>query len=167
MNDAFDKPMRGIVSPRGEGHSIPNPVGGEIEFKARVEQTGGVVTAFESFPAPGEGPPLHIHQEDNEVIYFLDGEFRMKVDDVVRNAPAGSFVFIPKGVPHTWQSVGDVPGRLLVIFVPGTAGMEQFFERFAAHAAGDPSAAEAFVALGKAAGMMVVGPPLMQSDPLS
>ena len=154
-----------IISGRGEGHSVPNPLGGGIEFKARAEETAGALTAFESAVAPGEGPPLHAHADQDEVLYFLEGRFRMRIDDTVRDAPSGSFVFIPKGVAHTWQNVDDAPGRLLGMFMPGTPGMEQFFERFSA-AAGDGSVAAAFAKLADAAGMKVVGPPLAQSDPV-
>jgi quercetin dioxygenase-like cupin family protein len=85
---------------------------------------------MESAVAPGEGPPLHVHVDDNEVIYFLDGRFRLRIDDTVRDTPAGSFAFIPKGVPHTWQNVGDAAGRLLVMFMPAARDMERFFEGF-------------------------------------
>ena len=120
-------------SPRG-ARATPygTPIAEFIEFKARAEQTAGTLTAFESAPAPGEGPPLHVHTDEDEVIYFLDGLFRLKIEDVVRDAPSGSFAFIPKGVPHTWQNIGDTPGRLLVMFLPAAAAMEQFFEQLAA-----------------------------------
>ena len=154
-----------IVSGRGEGRSIRNPLGGGIEFKARAEETAGALTAFESAIAPGEGPPLHVHPDANEVIYFLDGRFRVKIDDTVRDASSGSFVFIPKDAPHTWQNVGDGPGRLLVLFMPAAPAMERFFESFAA-VAGD-AAADAFATLAVPASMKVVGPPLAQSDPVS
>ena len=156
--------MDPIFSARGEGHSVRNPIGEFIEFKARAEQTAGTLTAFESAPPPGAGPPLHLHADVAEAIYFLDGLFRLRIEEVVRDAPSGSFALIPKGIPHTWQNIGDTPGRLLVTFVPAAAGMEQFFERFAA-ATGD-SAAEEFAALAEAAAMKVVGPPLSQSHPL-
>ena len=155
-----------ILSARGEGESLPNPIAEAIEFKARADQTAGTLTAFESAPGPGDGPPLHLHANEDEIIYFLDGLFRLKVDDVVRSAPSGSFALIPKGVPHAWQNIGDAPGRLLVMFLPGAAGMEQFFAGLAAVAPGDDSVAEQFATLAEAAGMKVCGPPLAQSDPL-
>ena len=158
--------MRVLVSGRGEGHSVRNPLGEGIEFKARAEETAGALTAFESAVAPGEGPPLHAHVDENEVLYFLEGRFRLRIGDTVRDAPSGSFVFIPKGVPHTWQNVDEASGRLLGMFMPAAPGMERFFERFSA-AAGDGSAADAFATLADAAGMKVVGPPLAQSDPVS
>jgi quercetin dioxygenase-like cupin family protein len=157
--------MRPIFSAQGEGDSVRNPVGEFIEFKARAQQTAGTLTAFESAPAPSEGPPLHLHADVDEVIYFLDGTFRLRIEDAVQDAPSGSFGFIPKGLPHTWQNVGDTPGRLLVLFLPASAAMEQFFERFA-DVDRDPSTAERFAALAEVGGMQVVGPPLAESDPL-
>jgi len=154
-----------IVSGRGEVHSIRNPLGGGIEFKARAEETAGALTAFESAIAPEEGPPLHMHADASEVIYFLDGRFRVKIGDTVRDASSGAFAFFPKGVPHTWQNVGDAPGHLLVMFMPAAPGMERFFERLSAVAGDD--AADAFATLADAADMKVVGPPLAQSDPVS
>jgi mannose-6-phosphate isomerase-like protein (cupin superfamily) len=158
--------MTTIFSARGEGRFVRNPLGEGIEFKARAEQTAGALTSFEFAPMAGEGPPLHLHENEDEVIYFVDGRFRVKIDGELRDAPAGSFVFIPKGVPHTWQNVDAVPGRLLVMFMPAAGGMERFFERFA-DVADDDSWADAFAALAGDAGMKVLGPPLAVSDPVA
>jgi quercetin dioxygenase-like cupin family protein len=155
-----------LLCARGAGRIVRNPIAGAIEFKARAEQTGGVVSAFESAPAAGEGPPLHVHTDDNEVLVFLDAPFRLKTEDVVQNAPPGSFAFIPKGIPHTWQNIGESPGRVLFMFLPSAAGMEEFFERFAGDGVGQASPAETFATLAEAAGMKVAGPPLAESDPL-
>jgi quercetin dioxygenase-like cupin family protein len=137
-----------------------NPVGGSLTFKTRSAETGGALTALESVAAPGEGPPLHAHAGNDETMYVVDGSFRFIVDGEFRDGPAGTCVFIPRRVPHTWQNVGDEPGRLFVAFTPGAPGMETFFERFAAHAAPGP---EAFRELAGDAGMTVVGPPLSAS----
>lgn len=78
-------------------------------------------------------------------------------------APAGSFVFVPRGAPHCFQGVAEGPTRILVIFNP--SGIEGFFDRFAELPAGPVDSAE-FQRLGGAVGMNVVGPPLAKSDPL-
>jgi quercetin dioxygenase-like cupin family protein len=147
----------------GEGATIKNPLGGPLTFKARGAETGGAMTALESTPAPGEGPPLHLHTDADEVLYVLEGSFRFKLDGDLHDSPPGSFVFIPRGAPHTWQNVGAEPGRLLVLFAP--AAMEPFFDRFA-EVADDASIPEAFRSLGSEVGMEVAGPPLAKSDPL-
>jgi quercetin dioxygenase-like cupin family protein len=127
----------------------------------RGEQTEGTLTAFENRVAPGEGPPLHTHANEDESMYVLDGEVRVKLGDEMHAAPAGSFIFIPRGTPHAWQNVGDGPARMLIHFTP--SGMERFFDGFAALEAPGP---EAFETVGAKAGMAVVGPPLAQSDPV-
>ena len=145
----------------GEGGTVDNPLGGDVVFKARGEQTEGTLTAFETVVASGDGPPLHTHANEDESLYVLDGEVRFKLGDEIRAAPAGSFVFIPRGAPHTWQNVGDGPARVLIHFTP--SGMERFFDGFAALETPGPAA---FETVGAEVGMDVVGPPLAESDPL-
>jgi len=153
---------RAFVSVPGEGLTLPNPVGGPMTFKARGEQTMGALTAFESTPAPGEGPPLHLHASEDEVIYVLDGRLRVRLEENLHEAPAGSFVFIPRGVHHTWQNTGDEPARILVLFTPAAPGMETFFERSAELADGQ-RVADAFRKFAGESGMEVLGPPLAES----
>jgi len=155
--------LRAIHLAPGEGEILTNPLGGPLTFKLRGEQTNGTLTAFESIAAPGEGPPLHVHANEDEIVCALEGTLRFKLGEDVRSAPAGSFTYIPRGVAHTWQNVGATPARLLVIFTP--AGFEAFFERFAEQPAGAP-AEEQFRTLGSEAGMEVVGPPLARSNPV-
>ena len=45
------------------------------------DQSGGGLTVIEGVSAPGEGPPLHLHQEQDEFIYILDGTFRVRLED--------------------------------------------------------------------------------------
>ncbi len=152
-----------VVLGKGEGTTIQGPAGGPLTFKVRGAQTDGALTAFENVVAPGDGPPLHAHAREGESWYVLEGAFRFKLDGHIRQALAGSFVFVPPGTPHCFQNVGDAPARILVLFSP--AGMEAFFDRFAELPSGpvDPGV---FAALGRNVGMEVLGPPLAVSDPL-
>jgi quercetin dioxygenase-like cupin family protein len=159
-----DRVPRSLVVGPGQGRSLRNPVGGSIEVKALGEQTGEGLSAFETEAAPGEGPPLHSHADTHEVLYFVEGTFRVRLEDAVHDAPAGTFVFVPKDVPHTWQNSGDTSGRLLALFTPASHGMEDFFQRFAATTGA--SVADAFAELAPGAGMRVLGPPLAASHPL-
>lgn len=143
-----------VVLP-GEGHAVEGPAGGPLTFKVRGDQTGGALTALENVIAPGDGPPLHTHANEDEAWYVIDGGLRFRLGDEVADAPAGSFVFVPRGTPHCFQNAGERPARILVLFTP--SGMEGFFDRFAALPAFDPGA---FSTLGAEVGMDVVGPPL-------
>jgi quercetin dioxygenase-like cupin family protein len=149
----------------GEGLSVENPVGGMLTFKAMARDTGGAVTALETIAAPGEGPPLHVHTED-ELIYTLDGTFRIRLGAVIQNAGPRSFVFIPGGTPHTWQNVGDQPARFFATVTPAATAFEEFFRRYAQLPA-DERGEEAFTRIAvETKAFEVVGPPLAASDPL-
>jgi quercetin dioxygenase-like cupin family protein len=146
-----------FVLTAGAGETIDGPVGGPLTFKLRGAQSNGTLTVFENVIPPGEGPPLHTHANEDEAFYVLEGGFRYRLGEDVYQAPAGSFVFVPRGTPHCFQNVGDHPARLLVIFTP--TGMEQFFEQFAGVPA-DADTQEAMVSIGREVDMEVLGPPL-------
>ena len=160
MGQSFIEPF--AVAP-GQGLSVENPTGGVTTFKAMVEASGGALTALEAAAAPGEGPPLHVHRGHDELIYTLEGRFRIRLGDQLLDAPAGSFIFIPRGTPHTWQNSGDTTARFFAALMPGATEFEQFFVRYAElprHERGVP----AFARLaGETQGMEVVGPPLAHS----
>ena len=145
-----------VVEP-GEGTAIRGPLGGTLAFEARGEQTGGRLTVFENVIPPGDGPPHHVHRVEDEAWVVLEGTLRFRLGEDVRDAPAGSFVFAPRGTAHSFVNVTEMPARVLVIFTPG--GIEQFFDHFAAL---PPEAVNpgAYVRLGDAIGMDVVGPPI-------
>jgi quercetin dioxygenase-like cupin family protein len=150
-----------IVRRLGDVAPIRNAVGGDIVFALRGEETNGGLTALESTVPPGEGPPLHTHAHEDECLIVLEGTFQFRLRDDVEAAPAGSLVFVPRGVPHTWQNAGTTPGRMLVLFTP--SGMERFFDRFSTLGGTGPAA---FAEAAAGTGMEVVGPPLAQSHPL-
>lgn len=139
----------------GEGATIEGPAGGPLTFKVRGEQSDGALLAIENVIAPGDGPPLHRHAREDEAWYVIEGDLRFQLDEEIAEAPAGSFVFVPRGTPHCFQNVGAAPARILVLFTP--SGMEAFFDRFSALPELD---ANAFARIGGDVGMEVLGPPL-------
>jgi quercetin dioxygenase-like cupin family protein len=161
-----ESPIEPLALGPGEGLAVRNPVGGILTFKLTADQSGGALTAIDTVAAPGEGPPLHIHRDEDEIVYTVDGTLRLKLADEVIQAPAGSFAFIPRGTPHTWQNVGDAPARFFVAVMPAATAFERFFltyARFPPHERG----AEAFARPAKdTQALEVVGPPLAQSDPI-
>jgi quercetin dioxygenase-like cupin family protein len=146
----------------GEGSTVQGPAGGPLTYKVRGEQTGGTLTDFENVIAPGDGPPFHVHAGADESWYVIEGQLRFRFDEETHGAPAGSFVFVPRGVRHCFQNVGEQPARILVLFTP--SGMERFFDRFAALPEGSDLPG-AFAGIGRDVGMEVVGPPMSRSHP--
>ena len=147
----------------GEGATIQGPAGGPLAFKVRGEHTNGTLTALENAIAPGDGPPLHTHANEDEAWYVLEGELRFRLGAELRGAPAGTFVFVPRGTPHCFQNVGRGSARVLVLFTP--SGMERFST--GSHRCRTAPTAEAFSNIGREVGMEVIGPPLAVSDPLA
>ena len=90
---------------------------------------------------------------------------RVRLGDHVFDAPVGTFIFIPRGTPHTWQNTGDTLARFFAAFTPAAPEFEQFFARFADLAPGERGVA-AFARLAEEThAMEVVGPPLGHSRP--
>src|SRR4051812_40632779 len=122
------------------------------ELLATAERTGGVLGIFRQTIAPKSGPPTHMHAMEAEFSYVVSGEFNFKLGDRVVAAPAGSFIFIPRNTPHTFQNTGTEPGVLLFGVTPG--GFEKMF------ADRQGVDAETNQKLMAAHHMHIVGPPL-------
>ncbi|HTN24415.1 MAG TPA: cupin domain-containing protein [Solirubrobacteraceae bacterium] len=161
-----DRAIEPLALAPDEGLSVENPAGGVLTFKLMSDDCGGVISAAASDIAVGEGPPLHVHRDQDEFIYFVAGAFRAKLADRLVDAPPRSFIFIPRGTPHTWQNIGDGPGHFFVAVLPASPEFEQFFVRYGELPQSERGV-EAFVRLGRETGALeVVGPPLSVSDPL-
>jgi quercetin dioxygenase-like cupin family protein len=157
--------MRQLILAPGDGLSVENPMGGRLTFKITSDESDGSLTAIETFVVRPEGPPLRVHEQD-EVIYTLEGSLRLKLSDTLRVVPAGSFVFIPRGTPHTWQNVGAGPLRFFATIMPAAVAFEEFFKRYAQLPA-EERGVEAFARVAtETQAFEVVGPPLAESDPL-
>ncbi|MBI3909481.1 MAG: quercetin 2,3-dioxygenase [Armatimonadetes bacterium] len=111
--------------PRGEGRSMW-VVTDLLTFKAAGEDTGGACSIFELTVPPQGGPPPHVHHREDEAFFVLEGEFAFQAGDRTVGATAGSFVYAPKGIRHTYKNIGLAPGRMLMVATP--AGIEKFFE---------------------------------------
>ena len=124
---------------------------------ADARQTDGAFTVLQTQSEPsGFGPPLHIHRDAAEAFYVLEGEYAMFLEDREEVCPAGSFVYVPQGTPHTFQVVSGTPGKKLNLFSP--AAMVGFFEELAAAEADGGAAPEVLDAAAEAHQMEVVGP---------
>jgi quercetin dioxygenase-like cupin family protein len=91
--------------------------------KATVETTGGAYGLLESLIAPGFSPPMHVHHCEDEAFYVLEGEFTFRCGERTFRGTPGSYIFLPRGVPHTFVVEGDRPGRLLTLISPGGGEM--------------------------------------------
>jgi quercetin dioxygenase-like cupin family protein len=105
----------GYVRKPSEGPAFWFP-GERLTMQATGEQTGGALAFLEDVAAPDGGPPLHLHPEADEAFYVLDGELEVTLGERSLSSPAGSFVWVPRGTPHTWLVRGDRPARFLALY---------------------------------------------------
>ncbi len=98
-----------------------------LTFLATGEDTGGKYCLVEEVGRKGVSaePPLHVHAREEEAFYVIEGAMTFQVGEEVIHAPAGTFVRLPRGVPHRFALASDEV-RLLNLCAP--AGFEGFFE---------------------------------------
>lgn len=106
-----------------------------IALHASAATTGGAFSVLEERP-PLVDTPLHIHANEDEFFFILEGEHVITIGSEEHRLGPGQGVFAARGVPHAQRRVRPGEGRLLVTYAP--AGFEEFFRRHAeATLAGD------------------------------
>jgi len=126
-----------------------------IDFKVSGEDSRGAVLVIENTNRAKGGPARHLHLEQEELFYVLDGEYLIEVGTERYTMTAGDSLLAPRQVPHVWAYVGDAVGRLLITFTP-PGRMEAFFREVAKAGAMPPQDPVVW----RAHGMELLGPPL-------
>jgi quercetin dioxygenase-like cupin family protein len=116
-------------------------------IKAGGETTAERVAVIEHVAPRGSGSPLHVHHREDEWFYVIDGAVTFWVGGDVIEATAGSFVYGPRDIPHTFL-VNSSEARFLLVAEP--AGFERFVR-----------------ALGQAAATLTIPPPAPPPSDLS
>ncbi len=135
---------------------VLDALGMRVVVKVPTAASGGSVGIVDMLVPPGEGPPMHIHRQEEEALYVLGGRFRFWCGDWVWDGGEGATVLLPRGVPHTFQAVGHAPGRLLGVVAPG--GFEGFFVQCDARKLRLPDDAAELRALAAEFGFEITGP---------
>jgi quercetin dioxygenase-like cupin family protein len=139
-------------------------LGALTTIKASGETTGGRVAVTENWARRGHGSPLHVHHNEDEWFYVLSGELTFWVGGETVTAGAGSFVYGPRDVPHTFTVSSD-EARFLLVVEP--AGFERFVRELSepAQAPTLPDdtvalpAPEEMMAAAETYGLEIIGPP--------
>ena len=114
---------RGYVLDAGDGDHIWFS-GTLMTVKAGGEQTRHGFTLIEVTTPPRFVVPPHIHEDEEEAFYILEGQLRVTCGGDTSTLGPGDFVMMPRGIPHTCSTLGDARVRLLQITAP--AGFERF-----------------------------------------
>ncbi|MGA8255521.1 MAG: cupin domain-containing protein [Nocardioides sp.] len=76
-----------------------------------------------------ETTPLHTHPGAEEAFYVLEGRVEVWADGLASEASHGSFIVVPRGVPHALRRLSPDPVRMLTIVSP--PGFEKIFDAVA------------------------------------
>jgi mannose-6-phosphate isomerase-like protein (cupin superfamily) len=118
----------------GPGEGVP---GREPDVKASGQSTGGSLTVIEAMI--DGGPPRHTHSREDESFYVLTGTLDVECGEDRFRAGPGSFVFLPRNLPHVFRSVGG-PATALLIVTPG--GLDEYFAELSAALAANADSAQ-------------------------
>jgi quercetin dioxygenase-like cupin family protein len=131
------------------------------DFKVLTQDTGGGLFIMEHTNRKKGGPPRHLHHNEDEWFYVIEGEYIAEVGSERFELKPGDSILGPREVSHAWAFVGDTPGKMLIAFAPANK-MEAFFrESMKRHDSAYPNPNKAHdKELFRAYGMELLGPPL-------
>ena len=141
---------------------------GRVTVKAAAAQTGHAFSQIETDDPRGSGPPLHLHHNEDETFYVLEGAVTLLVGDERFDLDAGDYCFGPREVPHAYI-VRSERARMLVTASPG--GVEEVFVSLGVPVTGSEPPADAvmppmdeLMRLFAGYGCEILGPPLSLND---
>lgn len=125
-----------------------------LTFKLTPQDGSDVFIIENTFHQKG-GPARHLHYDQDEWFYAVEGEFILEVGQERFTLGPGDSLLAPRRIPHVWGFAGGGTGRVLIMFSPAGT-MEAFFREVTKANAMPPQDPE----LWRAHGMELVGPPL-------
>jgi quercetin dioxygenase-like cupin family protein len=135
--------------------------GSMLSLKVTGEQSLGLVTVLSGVVHEG-GPPLHVHDAEDEVVIVLDGELDYQVGEERGTLTPGGMVWFPRQVPHAVANLTGSPSRFVTVVTP--SGIEDFFRAQCDYLGslpdGTPTDPSLMAGLVGAAERRVIGPPL-------
>lgn len=109
---------------KGDGIKIM-VLGDNQTIKLTGKDTDGQFTLIEQFDEPGVGIPPHIHYDEDELFFIIEGAIEYTISGEKKIGNEGDVVFFPRGISHSWEVIGNSKARTLLTIVP--AGLEIMF----------------------------------------
>lgn len=117
-----------LVSSLSDAESV-TPFGIQMHIMMPSEATGGTFSALHVTHQPGEGPPRHMHEHQDEYVYVLEGVYEVMIGDATHRAQAGTMLFLPRNTIHSFKNIGTEPAKMLDWSLPG--GQDGYFREIA------------------------------------
>jgi quercetin dioxygenase-like cupin family protein len=151
-----------IIRQGGEGEQLWFAGGGVFTMKASAAETGRAFVLFEDRVVRGKTTPLHMHPNEDETIYVLEGEILAHFEGEEHRVGQGGLFVAPRGAPHAFMVTSET-ARLLCLQTPGTG--EDFYRdvsepvRSAADASRPPDLARLREGAERSESIQLLGPP--------
>jgi mannose-6-phosphate isomerase-like protein (cupin superfamily) len=123
--DARTSPLQATIVKPEQALAI-KPFGLDMKVLLTTEATGGAISVLMGWLKPGEGPGDHVHFNQEEIFFIVEGTFELTVGDQTTTAGPGTIVFIPRNVVHRFKNVGNTTGCMLDWTLPG--GQDHYFK---------------------------------------
>jgi mannose-6-phosphate isomerase-like protein (cupin superfamily) len=123
--EATNSPLQSSIVKPEQVLSI-KPFGLDMKVLLSTEATGGAISVLMAWIKPGEGPGDHVHFNQEEIFFILEGIYELTVGDQTTTAGPGTIVFIPRNVVHRFKNVGKTTGCMLDWTLPG--GQDYYFK---------------------------------------
>src|SRR6516165_4727782 len=98
-----------------------------MTFLATGEETQGQFALIEAVGRRGNVPPPHIHRQEDEITYVLEGEVVFSVAGRTIKGTPGTMIFLPRDERHSF-TIESEQARMLILVTP--AGLEGWFKEF-------------------------------------
>lgn len=132
-------------------------LGSQVWLRATAAQTGSALGLVEQLVPPGFGSPYHIHRNEDESFYVLEGQIRFFTGGESFVLGAGGFAFLPRGIAHGFRTEGEAVSRSLLLATPG--GFVDFVAEMSSPTAPDgPPDMGALMAAAARYGIDILGP---------
>jgi quercetin dioxygenase-like cupin family protein len=97
-----------------------------LDIKISGKDTENGLAVFEQTGlTPKGGPPMHIHPNQDEWFYVVDGEYLFQVGNDRYALKTGDTIFLPRNVQHAFIQLSE-KGKMIVSYLPA-GKMEEFF----------------------------------------
>ena len=121
--DQTTQQVKSIVMDKNKGRALWH-LGALMNFKALGAETNGQFWALEGLADRHMTVPLHVHHREDELWYVLEGQIRFTIGAETFDRGPGTFAYIPRNVPHTFQVISET-ARWFGVGTP--AGLDQWF----------------------------------------
>ncbi len=96
-----------------------------VAFKVCPLDSNGILV-IENTLYKKRGPARHLHYDQDEWFYAVEGEFIIEIGQERITLNPGDSILAPRKIPHVWAHIGETKGRILIAFMPA-GNMEAYF----------------------------------------